>query len=281
MDPDRRWKKGNNGLKRLIWGLVAGYLGLSLDGLLRLSTGYPVLPWLIPLATLTAFMAVALHSCLLIGWKHTVYLGLICLIVSLTFECVGVQTGWIYGPYHYGSSLGVKFLGLVPILIPAAWFMMMVPSLWIALIILRGNRLPFKLSWRQVVEAAGLGAVIMTSWDIVMDPVMVLDGHWVWDGSIAAWPVFGIPLQNYLGWWITAFVTYLIFFWITGRKSVEVENPAEYWPVLVIFIATDVASLISAQMLGLVGSALVGFFAMLPWLYMTWKAVRVYPSLGV
>jgi uncharacterized membrane protein len=34
--------------------------------------------------------------------------------------------------YHYTALLGPKFLGLVPYLIPAAWFMMNYPSFVIA-----------------------------------------------------------------------------------------------------------------------------------------------------
>ena len=53
-------------------------------------------------------------------------------VVSLLFESVGVATGWVYGPYHYTDKLGPKFLGLVPYLIPVAWFMMSYPSFVIA-----------------------------------------------------------------------------------------------------------------------------------------------------
>ena len=43
-----------------------------------------------------------------------------------------MATGWVYGPYHYTDQLGPKFLGLVPYLIPVAWFMMSYPSFVIA-----------------------------------------------------------------------------------------------------------------------------------------------------
>jgi uncharacterized membrane protein len=52
--------------------------------------------------------------------------------VSLLFESVGVATGLVYDPYHYTNKLGPLFLGLVPYLIPMAWFMMSYPSFVIA-----------------------------------------------------------------------------------------------------------------------------------------------------
>jgi len=61
--------------------------------------------------------------------------------------------------YHYTDKLGAKFLGLVPYLIPAA-----------------------------------VGGLVMTAWDVVMDPIMVAGGHWVWDVNGA---YHGIPLQNF------------------------------------------------------------------------------------
>jgi putative membrane protein len=36
----------------------------------------------------------------------------------------------------------------------------------------------------------------MVAWDLVMDPVLVTRGHWVWENG-GRW--FGIPLQNFLG----------------------------------------------------------------------------------
>ena len=48
----------------------------------------------------------------------------------------------------------------------------------------------------------------MTAWDLAMDPMMVAGGHWVWEQPGA---YFGIPLQNYWGWWLTTFVTFWLF----------------------------------------------------------------------
>ena len=48
----------------------------------------------------------------------------------------------------------------------------------------------------------------MTAWDLVMDPMMVAGGHWVWEVEGA---YFGVPLQNFWGWWLTTFVTFILF----------------------------------------------------------------------
>lgn len=74
-----------------------------------------------------AFIFALLHGSQNLGWKHTLLLLELTFAVSMLFECVGVATGWIYGAYHYTDKLGFKFLGLVPLLIPVAWFMMTYP----------------------------------------------------------------------------------------------------------------------------------------------------------
>lgn len=109
--------------------------------LYALLTLYPIIsllagsaPWylLTPVTTLIGFLFALLHAGQREGWRRMVLLLVLVFTVSLTFESVGVATGLIYGPYHYTNSLGPLFLGLVPYLIPLAWFMMSYPSFVIA-----------------------------------------------------------------------------------------------------------------------------------------------------
>ena len=58
---------------------------------------------------------------------------------------------------------------------------------------------------------AAVGALVMTAWDLAMDPMMSAGEHWIWEVEGA---YFGIPLQNYWGWWLTVFVTFMLFLMI-------------------------------------------------------------------
>jgi uncharacterized membrane protein len=63
------------------------------------------------------------------------------------------------GPFFYTSSLGPKFLGLVPYLIPVAWFMMSYPSFVIA-----DRLIPADWKrWQRVLSAAAVGGLVMTA----------------------------------------------------------------------------------------------------------------------
>ena len=185
--------------------LLIIYALLTTYTLVSLYLGVPYHPFFTPLLTLLAFSFAILHGWQNLGWKQTLLLLLLTFAISLLFECVGVATGWVYGAYHYTDKLGFKFLGLVPLLIPVAWFMMTYPSYVIARYLLPTG----KNAWIWRFQVAALGALIMTAWDLAMDPMMVAGGHWVWEQPGA---YFGIPLQNYWGWWLTTFITFLFFY---------------------------------------------------------------------
>src|SRR5258705_919076 len=53
-------------------------------------------------------------------------------LVSLAAELVGTTSGVPFGPYRYTDGFGWKWFAHVPVLIPASWFMMSLPSYAIA-----------------------------------------------------------------------------------------------------------------------------------------------------
>lgn len=121
-------------------------------------------------------------------------------------------------------------------------------------------------AWRLL--AAAVGGVIMTAWDLAMDPMMVSGGHWIWDQPGA---FFGIPLQNYWGWWLTSFITFFLFLSIARIKpdpaaSADPYNYLAIWS----YAITGLGSLLADFEFGLPGPALVGIFAMLPWMLVGW-----------
>ncbi len=214
-----------------------------------------------PVTTLLAFCFGILHAGQRMGWLRAALLIFLVFIVGLAFESVGVATGMIYGPYHYTDLLGLKFLGLVPFLIPLAWFMMAYPSYVIADKLV-GLRLHTPA---RILLVSLVGGLAMTAWDLGMDPLMVKAGHWVWEVQGA---YFGVPVQNFWGWWLTTFTALLIFQLLT-LKSRQLASRAipDLWAVL-LYAITGISTVIVDVLIGLPGPALVGFFAMAPWAMM-------------
>jgi len=252
-------------MRKLLTALLVIYTALTIYTVLSFFVGITYLPFFTPLLSVLAFGFAAIHGSLRMGWKKALLLLFLTFAVSLFFESLGVATGLVYGPYHYTDKLGVKFLGLVPYLIPVAWFMMTYPSYVIAsrLIPARGS------VWRWQLAVAGLGALIMTAWDLAMDPMMVAGGHWEWDTQGA---YFGVPLQNYWGWWLTVFITFLLFLVISRQTPAQDELPNHSFDRLAVvsYAVTGLSSIIVDLQTGLEGPGLVGIFAMLPWVVIAW-----------
>jgi putative membrane protein len=205
-----------------------------------------------------------------LSWERTLRLLGLVFGVSLLFESVGVATGLIYGPYHYTHKLGPLFLGLVPILIPVAWFLMSYPSFVIAdwLAPSAWKR------WQRVLAVAVIGGVAMTAWDLIMDPIMVAGGHWVWDTNGA---YFGIPLQNYWGWWLTVFTTFALYLLMSGKT----EKPAEakFDRLAVLSYLVTALGLVAVSLVSGAGAlALIGFFAMMPWVVAAFLCLFACPA---
>ena len=122
------------------------------------------------------------------GWNlHFLGFSALAFLVGMTAEIIGVQTGLIFGDYYYGSALGPKVWG-VPLIIGLNWFL---------LVYLTGEWLYGKIQNHWI--AAALGALMMVGIDFVMEPVAIALDFWTWT-SVA------IPFENYLGWFLIAFV---------------------------------------------------------------------------
>lgn len=220
-----------------------------------------VMDWTTPVNTLILFAFALLHGWQRLGWKRILLMFVTVTAVSLAFESYGVATGRVYGPYHYTDMLGPKFLGLVPILIPIAWFMMIYASYLIADLVVPAQ---YGSPTSRRLLVATVTGVAMTAWDLAMDPMMVAGGHWVWEVPGA---YFGIPLQNFWGWWLTTFsalMVYLILAEFVVKKPGPTSDIPLEWAVYAYAI-TGISTVWVDFIFDMDGPGLVGLFAMLPW----------------
>jgi len=244
-------------LRRVTFVLLVLYILLTIYEIVTLSLGIPLPGVFTPLTTLVGFSFALLHAGQREKWERALRLLGLVFAVSLLFESVGVATGLVYGPYHYTDKLGPLFLGLVPYLIPVAWFMMNYPSFVIAdWLIPSGWK-----RWQRILSVAAVGGLVMTAWDLVMDPVMVASGNWVWDTNGA---YFGVPLQNFWGWWLTVFTTFALYLLISGKHDRLVNAGFDRW-ALVSYLVTALGIVLVSSVTGAGALSLIGFFAMLPW----------------
>jgi putative membrane protein len=193
----------------------------------------PRIPGGIGIETLFMMLFSVFHAAYVLGWRHTLLFFGITVAVTWSYEHVGVETGLIYGAYHYTDSLGLK-LGHVPIIIPIAWFMMIYPSYIIANLIGGGRRKIMMIrddkssnsnnnysnnrtTLLQILGLSVLSAVIMTAWAFVVDPYLSgpTERAWIWEHG---GQYFGVPLHNFGGWLLTTFTIYFLFQLLSERK---------------------------------------------------------------
>jgi uncharacterized membrane protein len=157
-------------------------------------------------------LAALLHCSARLGWRRASTLFGAAFTISLAAELVGTRTGYPFGPYSYTSQLGYLIGGRVPFNIPASWFFMLYASLAIC-----GRLLAVHDDARTRWRWAMMAALVLTAWDVSMDPAMVSTAHWLWhlppsEGlsivrRVALADLFyGMPLTNWLGWLLTGFV---------------------------------------------------------------------------
>jgi putative membrane protein len=182
------------------------------------------------------------HGALRYGATGIIAFALICLVVSNLIENLGVATGFPFGPYHYTDALGPK-LGYVPLMIGPAYLGVGYLS-WVLATVLVGD-VRRNADALSTFATPAIGAFIMVLWDLAMDPsASTLGQWWIWHEGGG---FFGVPLQNYLGWYLTVFVFMQMFaLYLRGRgpqqpapqpKSYYLQATAMYAVVALDFVA--------------------------------------------
>jgi len=153
---------------------------------------------------LVAFALV--HGVAVYGGRTMLWFIVVCLVVSNVAENMSIVTGFPFGHYHYSDILGRKIF-LVPVTIGGAYFGAgyLAWTVGLALLGRAGLALDGFSRWTAPVVAA----VLMTSWDFMLDPTAsTINNWWIWERGGG---FFGVPFSNYLGWLLTVFVFFTIF----------------------------------------------------------------------
>lgn len=198
----------------ILWGLVALYAALTL-------VNYWLIPHAIPTPVLVLIpVAFALiHGAVRYGWSGILIFIAICLVVSNALENLSILTGFPFGHYHYTDGLGPK-LFLVPLLIGPAY----ISTGYLAWVI--GNVLVGDVrrgtGWFTVFATPFIASFAMVAWDVCLDPTLsTILKFWIWEQGGG---YFGVPLTNYLGWFLTVYIIFQLFaLFVCFRRASEAE----------------------------------------------------------
>jgi uncharacterized membrane protein len=136
------------------------------------------------------------------GWKRALRFWLIASGVAFVFEYTSTHSGFPYGRYDYTGLTrhDELYLSNIPVFVPLSHAVLMWAGRSIAIV-------GFRARTRNVIPWLGaLGAVLV---DLVVDPVSLHGRQWFL-GNLYDWRsakgYLGVPLWNFLGWYLAAFV---------------------------------------------------------------------------
>ncbi len=169
------------------------------------------------------------------GMEAFIMFFIISSVVSWSYESLSIVSGVPFGNYHYADLFTPK-LGAVPIMIMPAYFAVGYIA-WTIAHLLNG-KLTKAMDKKSLFIIPLTASFLMVMWDLVMDPSRAtIDKAWIWEDGGA---YFGVPLTNYIGWFICVYTIFLIFaFYLRFTQKMNLQNDIEitkraYWlqPVL-------------------------------------------------
>ena len=188
---------------------LVGFIGHSLPA---------TLPWMLSMTpyTLLACGLIAFFPVILERKPGLLLWALLVYVITFILEALGTATGRIFGPYTYGRTLGPMLFD-VPLVIAFNWLMIILGALSLAQLILR-RRLPVAVA----------AAVLAAGFDYLLEPTAIRLDYWTWQAA-------GIPLQNYLAWFLIALAAALFFVYL--KLSVKTRLPLVYFLIQLVFFA--------------------------------------------
>ncbi|MGB8311378.1 MAG: carotenoid biosynthesis protein [Halobacteriota archaeon] len=213
---------------------------------------------------------VVFHALRSLKFRAPIFLGLAFAAGALS-ELLGTTYGWIYGQRYYYTASD-KVFGLVPFSVLITWIAVIYLAYSITNIIDPAkNLLALKKvtrvgSFIYVLLLSTLDGFLAMNLDMILDPVYVRSGGWVWQDGGA---YFGVPISNFIGWFFVAFATTLIFRSYSLRKPFNTAQKIDFIffaPVIAYAIFGIVKYGILSYVMGHIEYAIIGISVMFPFI---------------
>jgi putative membrane protein len=151
---------------------------------------------LTPINLLVSLMVLILYheKPTLTGFFSLFFIGLFGYIL----EVAGVSSQSIFGSYKYGNTLGYQIWD-VPLTMAINW-----------IIPIYCTRLIAEKASKNVLIVSFLGALMMTGFDFILEPVAVFMDMW-------SWKMNKIPIDNYIVWFVASFIIHWVY-QLMGKK---------------------------------------------------------------
>jgi len=225
--------------------VVIVVVGNLIGGMTSLFTGQDYYFICLSVWCVSGFMLAIFHGGHLLGWKNILIVCIIGSLYSLFFESTAINFGWWFSQYTYTSVIpGPKIFGFDVVSVIA--YGLIVYISWAVAQAVAGQ---FDNKFRKgdVVLIPIIATMFTAALDYATDPIMAtIGGSYIWHGRGV---FFGIPFQNYVGWYIFAYAMYqsfaLILYFQARRGKLrpqpEIAGKKQFWYYpLLIFAANTI-----------------------------------------
>ena len=214
----------------LIWTMLLFYLQARICQLYanRLSTLLIVILHVVPPAVFAL-----VHGSILYRVEGILTFAAFCLGTGGLCESLSLRTGFPFGHYHFTTVMGPQVFGL-PILLVLAYLGIGYCS-WVVSIVILGYRSKPLLGTR-VVALPVLASFVMLAWDLSMEADWsTVDRAWIWQNG---GPFYGVPVSNFIGWYLTAYLFYQLFaLYCRAKPIIRPASSWSYWRSAILLYA--------------------------------------------
>ena len=164
---------------------VVGLIGFSLSSIDLLFLN--LVPW-----HLLLMAGVIIYSHDQVDAKFLLFFLLI-FVLGYTAELIGVHTGWLFGSYGYGETLGIR-LFKIPLMIGVNWFLL----IYSTGVLLQRSRI------KNIFIRILAGALILVILDSLIEPIAIRFDYWHWTSG-------SVPIKNYVCWFLVSALMLFVF----------------------------------------------------------------------
>ena len=199
-----------------------------------------------------------------LGAKRAGVFFAITVLLGYGAEVLGTNTGFPFGRYIYSDVLGPKAFG-VPLMVPVVWFV--IAYIAMSMVVGRGRK--------QLGVVVALTAFGVVSWDLLIDPMFSSPtyGYWTWLDSQSVATLAGVPLTNFLGWFLLGLVMITLFLY-TMPKDRPILRRKNRMDSMIIYTLLMLDGALANISLGNSQVVLIGVSAMLIFLAVSIERAR-------
>jgi len=282
------WKQSTRPERAMIAILLFAFFALAIFHLGTWVTHkFTIRPELMALGVLLALAICVWHAWMVKGRRQAVAFFAIAWLITWACEFVGHNYAWFFGYYKYTDTLRPR-VGGVPIVVIVTWSVVIYAAYmlidWLAGTrgIVRAKTWLGKTLWGVIIAAAS--ATLVCAWDLMVDP-MATSRVWMQMARVAPWwwwerggPYLkglnvwkgnsGVPIGNFVGWWLAPFFIVFIFYMVFQKRNLTSEKLVNIVPLFIYFALYFSTAMSVLEMNwfenGMNQVALIGTFAMMP-----------------